>query len=122
VTLLDTNAVIWLLNGHRRTRQLERLARLYLSPASILEMQFLLESGRLRLTTGVTLAAALADDRWALDEPAPGRWFTAAAALSWTRDPFDRLIAAHARVRGWRVATSDNLLIDNLGPAGAIVL
>ena len=34
--------------------------------------------------------------------------------LPWTRDPFDRLIAAQAVYRGWRLATSDGTVIDNL--------
>ena len=51
--LLDTNAVLWLHQGHRRARQLEREpGRLYMSPASLLELQFLVEAGRLRLRTG----------------------------------------------------------------------
>ena len=37
-----------------------------------------------------------------------------ALELTWTRDPFDRLIAGHAVYRGWRLATSDGGMIDNL--------
>jgi hypothetical protein len=38
--LLDTNALLWLHQGHSRVRPLGRLAgRLYLSPASILEVR-----------------------------------------------------------------------------------
>src|SRR5262249_11209832 len=48
--LLDTNAVIWLHRGDRRAVALAgRAARLYASPATILELQFLVEAGRLRL-------------------------------------------------------------------------
>jgi PIN domain nuclease of toxin-antitoxin system len=122
VILLDTNALIWLLHGHRRSRPLLRVSRLYLSPASVLEVQFLAESGRLRLAAGTTLASVMSDERWALDEPAAGRWFMAAAEVGWTRDPFDRLIAAHARVRGWRLATGDEVLIARLGPSGVVAL
>jgi len=35
-------------------------------------------------------------------------------ALSWTRDPFDRLLVAHARLRGWRLATADTTLLAHL--------
>ncbi len=34
--------------------------------------------------------------------------------LSWTRDPFDRLLVAHARLRGWRFATADAALLKRL--------
>ena len=33
------------------------------------------------------------------------------------RDPFDRLLVAHARLRGWRVATGDGPILDRLGPS-----
>ncbi len=122
MTLLDTNALIWLLHGHRRSRPLQRVSRLYLSPASVLEVQFLIESDRLRLAASVTLASLIADQRWALDEPAAGKWFTAATEVGWTRDPFDRLIAAHARLRGWRLATGDEALIARIGPSGVLPL
>jgi len=46
----------------------------------------------------------------------------AALDLSWTRDPFDRLIAAHARLRGWRLATADETLLNGLGPRHTIQL
>src|SRR5262245_13209130 len=39
VILLDTNAVIWITRNHRRTRTLARTPRLYVSPATLLEVQ-----------------------------------------------------------------------------------
>lgn len=118
--LLDSNAVIWLLRGHRRTRTLELSARLYISPSTILEMQVLAEAGRLRLPSGAV--ALTGDPRWLLDEPPAMKWFAAAADVSWTRDPFDRLIVAHARVRGWKLATADGMLLDHLTPNEALPL
>jgi PIN domain nuclease of toxin-antitoxin system len=41
-------------------------------------------------------------------------WFTKALELGWTRDPFDRLLVAHARLRGWRLATGDARLLEQL--------
>jgi PIN domain nuclease of toxin-antitoxin system len=114
VILLDTSAMIWLAAGHRRARPLGRFARLYISPASVLELQFLEEAGKIAFAAGRSAAALIDDARWRLDEPPAGRWFTAACELGWTRDPFDRLLAAHARVRGWRIATADTSLLDNL--------
>jgi PIN domain nuclease of toxin-antitoxin system len=116
VILLDTNALLWLEAGHPRARPLTKLksARLYVSPASLLEVQFLAELGRIKLK-GVALARELARDaRWTVDEPPAGAWFDEAHALAWTRDPFDRLIAAHALARRWRLATSDAKLVEHL--------
>jgi PIN domain nuclease of toxin-antitoxin system len=37
-----------------------------------------------------------------------------AAGISWTRDPFDRLIAAHATATGEVLVTSDEVMLRNL--------
>jgi len=117
VILLDTNAVLWLHLGHRRGRRLEPLiGRMYLSPASLLEIQLLIETGRIRLRRGASLSDLVEDDRWALDDPPSVPWFEQALDLQWTRDPFDRLLVAHGRLRGWRLATADAELLHRLGP------
>jgi PIN domain nuclease of toxin-antitoxin system len=38
----------------------------------------------------------------------------AAVGLPWTRDPFDRLIAAHAIVAGVPLVTADRTILENL--------
>jgi PIN domain nuclease of toxin-antitoxin system len=115
VILLDTNAVIWLDLAHPRSRPLIRSkAALYVSPATLLELQFLTEANRIRLRRGDAQTLA-SDDRWLLDDPPAAAWFAEAIDLNWTRDPFDRLIAAHAQLRGWRVATGDTRLLQALG-------
>ncbi|HXG56327.1 MAG TPA: PIN domain-containing protein [Vicinamibacterales bacterium] len=120
--LLDTHAVVWLAHGHRRARPLAKFPRLYLSPVSVLEIQFLIEAGRLRLSNGRSPGALAADGLWKLDEPPAEKWFSAACDFSWTRDPFDRLLAAHARVRGWKLATADDLLLERLAPSEVVAL
>ena len=113
--LLDTNAIIWLEQGHPRARSLAASRkRLYISPASVLELQFLLEAGRIRLRHATVSDIALREDLWAVDDPPSAAWFEEAASLGWTRDPFDRLIVAHARLRGWQLATADTSLIRRL--------
>ena len=120
--LLDTNALIWLNQSHKRARPLQReRRRLYISPASVLELQFLHESGRIRLPGG-SVQSIVDDERWTLDEAPSAAWFLRSVELMWTRDPFDRLIAAHAQVRRWRLATSDGLLAEQFGPSACILL
>jgi PIN domain nuclease of toxin-antitoxin system len=122
VILLDTHAAIWILRGDRRVRLLERYPRIYLSPATVLEIQFLAEAGRLRLRQGQSPAALADDERWQLDEPPAAKWFAAACELGWTRDPFDRLLAGHARVRGWKLATADTVLLERLAASEVLPL
>jgi len=113
VILLDTNALIWLERGHPRTRALGRTGRqLYISPASLLELQFLRELGRIRLTGELS---DLARDRpWLLDDPPSVAWFESAWDVGSIHDPFDRLLVAHARLRRWRLATADTRLLNRL--------
>jgi PIN domain nuclease of toxin-antitoxin system len=121
--LLDTNAVIWLHRGDRRAAALaQRATRLYASPATILELQFLIEAGRLRLRAGASLTQLMHDDRWVIDDPASAAWFEKASEIGFTRDPFDRLIVAHARLRHWRLATGDRVLLAQLASGERIEL
>lgn len=122
VILLDTTALIWLAQGHGRARPLRSFPRLHISPASLLEVQFLLEAGRLRFKDKVSAGTLASDSRWQLDEPGAAKWFVAACEFGWTRDPFDRLIAAHARVRRWKLATADEQLLEHLPPSEVLAL
>lgn len=89
------------------------------APAVIL---LLSEVGRVRLRGTTTPATLATDERWLLDSPPSAGWFEEALALSWTRDPFDRLLVAHARRRGRRLATADTALLDRLGSPGSVEL
>ena len=119
--LLDTNAVIWLDRSHKRVRALARSSsRLLVSPATLLELQMLEESGKLRLRSGIR--GVIESDRWDVDEPAALQWFEHAAEESWTRDPFDRLIVAHARLRRVRLASGDGAILERLRPSERVEL
>jgi len=120
VILLDTNAVIWMDQNHPRTRKLARAVRLLVSPATVLELQLLEEIGRLRLRSGTR--GIVDAESWEIDEPPAIDWFERAAEESWTRDPFDRLIVAHARLRRWRLATGDKAILEQLRPSERVEL
>lgn len=113
--LLDTNAIVWALVDDPRAAALFASGRsLRISPVSLLEMRFLVEVGRLDLVPGRSVDEVVEDPRWQLDSPSSARLFTAALDVEWTRDPFDRLLVAHARYRRWRLATGDRFLIEEL--------
>jgi predicted nucleic acid-binding protein len=115
VILLDTNAVILMNRRHRRARILAGYTgQLRFSPVVLLELRVLEECGRGRYRTRDPVLAAREDPRWTYDDPPLAAVVERALELSWTRDPFDRLIAAHALVRGWRIATSDATMLERL--------
>jgi PIN domain nuclease of toxin-antitoxin system len=62
------------------------------------------------------------DDRWVIDDPASAAWFEKASEIGFTRDPFDRLIVAHARLRHWQLATGDRVLLAQLASGERIEL
>ena len=121
--LLDTNAVLWAHLGRPRARPLQRhRGSLRVSPATVLELQFLVESGRIRALDTSAIDDVVTDDRWKLDEAPSGAWFREAGRIGWTRDPFDRLIVAHALLRGWTLATGDSALLSRLREDQALAL
>ncbi|HZU96217.1 MAG TPA: PIN domain-containing protein [Planctomycetota bacterium] len=121
--LLDTHALVWLESDHPRAKKLKRAAAPFaISPATLLEVQLLLEHGRIRLKSSTTLEDLADDERWKVDEPPARAWFEAARPLTWTRDPFDRIIVAHALYRGWRLATADSTVLEHLDPRRVLEL
>lgn len=100
--LLDTHFLLWVVTGSRRLREhawvLDQGA-LGVSPVSLLELQFLHEVGRIRLDNPAFSEAVASDARFVIDEAPMLPLFQRAVALSWTRDPFDRLLCAHSELR-----------------------
>ena len=100
--LLDTHFLIWLVLGSRRLAAfpwLERYQPWGVSPVSFLEIQFLAEVGRLSVRNPDFMAAVMADPRFTVDDPPLTPLVRHALSLDWTRDPFDRLLAAHSVAR-----------------------
>jgi PIN domain nuclease of toxin-antitoxin system len=118
VIRLDTHVVVWLFTGE--TEQLSAAAieaieqrPLVVSPMVQLELSYLHEIGRLRVG-GADIIADL-ERRVGLrrsDLPLDALVYTA-AALTWTRDPFDRLIVADALVAGAALVTKDRSIHDH---------
>ena len=117
VIRLDTHVVVWLYTGE--IEQLSDTAsaaieqhQLVVSPMVQLELSYLHEIGRLTIG-GADIIADL-ERRIGLhrsDFPLDSLVETA-AGLTWTRDPFDRLIVADALVAGASLLTKDQAIHD----------
>ena len=119
---LDTHVVVYLYAGERRrfpSRAQVALdhARLVYSPIVELEVQYLHEIGR--LTAGPAVIFPYLADRVGLaPDDTPYVVVTRAArALSWTRDPFDRLITAAAIASNQPLLTRDQTIRDHYSAA-----
>lgn len=101
LTQFDTHAVIWLYEGaveqlSTAARQAIEAGRCAISPMVRLELQYMFEIGRNEADARTVLDILRA--QFGLDESRTDFSLVVLAALplTWTRDPFDRLIAAQA--------------------------
>lgn len=111
--LLDTHFLIWVTIGSARLAEfpwLEKYQPWGVSPVSLLEIQFLAEVGRLEVRNPSFTEAVLRDQRLTVDEVPLLALVRNALDLSWTRDPFDRLLAAHSSARRVPLCTADRLM------------
>lgn len=113
--MLDTHIAVALYQGKTAGLSGQALAAidrepLWLSPAVLLELELLHEIGRLK--HGATPVAAYLADRLGI-HCAPERFAEVvyrALPLAYTRDPFDRLIVAHAELLQRPLITLDATL------------
>jgi PIN domain nuclease of toxin-antitoxin system len=111
---LDTHVVVWLYAGTP-----ERLSKsaieainnndLVVSPIVELELTHLFEIGRLTVN-GPTILGDLSDSSMVAVMQAAG-------GLSWTRDPFDRIIVGDAIAANTRLITKHEKIRDNFAAA-----
>ena len=86
----------------------------FASPIVELELTYLYEVGRVSESADIPLAALRRSIGLQVADVALAELVRAAAGLSWTRDPFDRLIAAHAIVADAPLVTADKTIRANL--------
>lgn len=113
---LDTHVAIWLAAGElaRFNPFVEPLLRqrgCAVCPMVQLEIDYLHELGRVQVHGADILMALEAAIGLVVDASPLQAIVVEAAKLTWTRDPFDRLICATARVAGASLLTKDRTIL-----------
>lgn len=117
--LLDTHLMVWLYQDPhtlipspvRRRLEAEPLG---LSPFVRLELQYLSEVGKLTVSPETIVDELTPKLELAWTDPPAALVCQAALAMSWTRDPFDRLISAQATATGTPLVTRDRTIRKHL--------
>ena len=115
---LDTHVVVWLYAGDidRFPPGVQRLIEsneIYVSPAVILELQFLKEIKRLTVESILIIENLSASIGVKICEHSFVDIIRASLTQTWTRDPFDRLIVGNAALNGNILITKDSIIRDN---------
>ncbi len=117
MTYLDTHALIWLNPGEaagmtdRARRAIEADDELLLSPMVLLELENLHEIRRFRHSAQDWMVNIGAYFGIRVCSYPFGLVMDQALREKWTRDPFDRIIVAHARARKAPLITSDEKIL-----------
>jgi PIN domain nuclease of toxin-antitoxin system len=113
--LLDTHFLIWIVSRSKRLKAypwLNHYEPWGVSPISFLEIQLLSEIGRRRVDYPRFTQDVMQDRRFHVDEISVVNLVQRSLELSWTRDPFDRLIAAHSLARRVPLCSIDHVMLE----------
>lgn len=119
---LDTHMVVWLYEGDLALIPVEVRRRidaepLVMSPYVRFELTFLREVGKITVTESDIIGDLGRRLELAVSDSSVDAICRAAQELTWTRDPFDRLIAAHAVTADMPLVTKDRTIRSNLALA-----
>ena len=123
ICYIDTQVAVWLAGSNlakfsQKALSLIQTADLRISPMAVVELQYLYEIRRIIVSPQDILVKLNAEVGLTVcNHPFP---IIAEVALgeTWTRDPFDRLIAAHAKANGVApLLTTDEVIRANYSNA-----
>jgi PIN domain nuclease of toxin-antitoxin system len=120
---LDTHAAVFLWEGRAEifgsgSRELLEQSALFVSPLVRLELGFLKECGKLTIEPDQILGSLVTDLGVMVTSDPLDALVPHAMDLSWTRDPFDRLLVATALLHQAPLVTRDTRIHANF--AGAV--
>jgi len=112
VTYLDTHVLVGLYEGEigRMSRAVQRSIEtdeVLVSPAAVLEIELLHEIGRLRVNASRIVEALVETLGLRVCDLPFSTVVQYAVKEGWSRDPFDRLIVAHAKASEAPLVTKD---------------
>ena len=109
---LDTHITVWLFEGEidvlsSKVINLLEQQDLLVSPMVSLEMQYLYEAKRIRHTPAQILQSLENSMNLQICDQPFGKVIQTAIEETWTRDPFDRVITAQAKLSGSTLISRD---------------
>jgi PIN domain nuclease of toxin-antitoxin system len=115
---LDTHAVVWLYQKELHLFSAEALIRLekerlLISPAVMLELEHLFEIGRVTINAVEIIEYLAGTIGLEVDPVSFLPIVEKSLELKWTRDPFDRLLTAHAAFRQADLLSKDTIINAN---------
>lgn len=121
---IDTHVAVFIHNGDPALLSptglhiLDSAEAIVLSPMAALELGYLYESGKIRFRSEEITGFLSRELGISIETGGFGRAVLHAVSLTWTRDPFDRIITAQAALSGATLLTRDRTIRDNY--AGAV--
>ncbi len=118
VIYLDTHVVVWLYAGEmdlfsrRAIRSLEKNDPI-ISPIVELELQYLLETERITVPPDEIIQTLAVEMGLRKCTHYFASVITKSLKMTWTRDPFDRIITAQAAIDQSPLLTKDQIIISN---------
>jgi len=120
---LDTHVVMWLRGDPGRRlpkgvrRRIDQSADVRVSPMVALELDYMVEVGRATASASVVLAELQQSIGLTMSAAPFALVVRHAQPLTWTRDPFDRLIVATALADGADLVTADRRICEHVPTA-----
>lgn len=115
---LDTHVVVWLYGGRlnlfsESIKVLLREQDLFISPIIRLELQYLYNLDRINADADTVVADLSQRIGLSVCQKSFNNIISKALQMTWTRDPFDRILVAHASVNNNILLSKDQLIRQN---------